>query len=273
MSEAKAKPTLLEALLAAQAEFPEIPKDRENTYFKSKYSTLDAIISAVRPVLNKHGIILDHTTEIINGQWCEVARLTHAATGEVRTNAHPLAADFGSLSTQARGSEVTYGRRYSLAPMLGITSDEDDDGNAADSRHKGEKAAGKKSAPPRSDNPFREEQQRRAPAGKPPVKESKPTGPPKTALELVDETKNPQALWTLLQKLLKQKPVAANHAAWVPIYTAAAKLLGARGWHGDAAKPVEGLLHEIGDAIDKAELDQQSRDTFGGEQPEESKES
>ena len=39
--------------------------------------------------------------------------------------------DRGSLSWQEYGSAITYARRYALVAILGVASEEDDDGNAA----------------------------------------------------------------------------------------------------------------------------------------------
>lgn len=116
------------ALLAAQKEFPSIPKDKTNPHFKSKYSSLDAIQSAIWPVLNKHGIFARHETTVTDGKLTVDFVLTHADSGEQIRN--PLTVEAGA-TVQALGSQITYLRRYTAAPALGITSDEDDDGHAA----------------------------------------------------------------------------------------------------------------------------------------------
>ena len=120
--------TLAEAFAAAKSEFPNIPKDRENPHYKSKYSTLDAIITATSPALLKHGLTTYHETPMSEGVLTVVAVLEHAASGERRQNSMSFPAG-GNI--QAVGSHITYLRRYTLAPMLGVCSDEDDDGNAA----------------------------------------------------------------------------------------------------------------------------------------------
>lgn len=120
--------TLAEAFLAAQIEFPEIPKDKENPHFKSRYSSLDAINSATRPILNKHGLITYHETPLEAGVLTVTAVLEYAPTGQKRVNS--MAVD-ANTSIQGIGSLETYLRRYTLAPLLGICSDEDDDGNQA----------------------------------------------------------------------------------------------------------------------------------------------
>ena len=49
---------LSEALAAAQAEFPAVKFDAVNSHFGSRYATLHALLAAVRPALNGHGIFL-----------------------------------------------------------------------------------------------------------------------------------------------------------------------------------------------------------------------
>ena len=198
--------TLLDALLAAQVEFPEIPKDRENTYFKSRYSTLDAIFTATRPVLNKHRILIDHYTQKIEGRWHMVARLTFVPTKEERTNAYPLAENFDDMSPQAKGSEITYGRRYSFAPMIGITSDEDDDGNAATA------AAPKKGAT-----------QQRKPESKPAPKPTEKAPPKKSMAQHFKDCPTPNDLGALLTKWMKERPVGDDPKKWDSVYKAALK--------------------------------------------------
>lgn len=117
------------ALLAAQAEFPEIPKDKENTYYKTKYSSLDAIVSASRPALVKHGLLLTWSTEDTATGVKVTARLFHTQTKTKLENA--LSADCARTNVQQIGIAITYLRRYTCAPLLGITSDEDEDGNGA----------------------------------------------------------------------------------------------------------------------------------------------
>ena len=62
-----------------------------------------------------------------------VTKLVHAKTGQFQASLAviPLA----KPDPQAMGSAFTYGRRYVLSAMLGIVSEEDDDGNAASGRN------------------------------------------------------------------------------------------------------------------------------------------
>ena len=71
--------------------------------------------------------------------------LVHVATGEMKTAVLPLPE---TGKSQEIGSAITYARRYTLVSAAGLTSEEDDDGEAAgDARPKAApKANGKHDA-------------------------------------------------------------------------------------------------------------------------------
>ena len=149
------------ALIAAQAEMPAIHRDRENSHFRNRYATLDAIVDAVRPVLARHGLAVvsgvtaPHTSEAGTLLAIGVAtRLVHTS-GEWIESAVVL--PIAKNDPQGAGSAVTYGRRYSLSALLSLATDDDDDGESAVGR---DRPAATTSAP--------------APA---PRQASKPSGP------------------------------------------------------------------------------------------------
>jgi len=126
---------LASALVEAQAEMPEIPMDGLNPHYRSKFSTLGAVIKATRPVFSKHGLSvlqlpsggsgeIGLTTRILHtsGEWIEQeAKMT------IPGNANP-GQEFGKL--------ITYLRRYSLASAAGVYSDEDTDGEGIGQKSK-----------------------------------------------------------------------------------------------------------------------------------------
>jgi len=121
--------TLLEAILAVQAEVGPIAKDAINPAFKSKYTTLGTIVETVGPILNKHGLLwvtLPTTNE--QGQPALMYRLIHAATDQHISGTMPLLLQ--QQTPQGLGSALTYARRYSLCAVLNLVADDDDDGNA-----------------------------------------------------------------------------------------------------------------------------------------------
>jgi hypothetical protein len=137
-----AEGSLMTALLAVQSALPENPirKDKENEQFKrggkaSKYVSLDAVMDVVLPLLNQNQLVwitLPGAGE--HGEPTLAYRLIHADTGEALTGEMPLL--LARQDPQGFGSAITYARRYSLMSVLGLTADEDDDGNAASGKSK-----------------------------------------------------------------------------------------------------------------------------------------
>ena len=121
------------AMVKAQAEMPKLLADSDNPYYKSKYIALADLIKEVRPVLAKYGLAVIQgvsgdgekaviiTTRIIHesGEWIEEA-FTMPVVAKGSKEATP----------QDYGAAVTYARRYSLAGILGVASEEDDDANS-----------------------------------------------------------------------------------------------------------------------------------------------
>ncbi len=133
MSATEQTETLLSALLAFQADAPELREDATNPHFKSRYLSLHALMEAVRPVLTRHGLVWitkpGHSPDV--GP-CLGYRLAHAPTGESIEGIMPLLAKAGD--PQGQGSALTYARRYSLMAVLGLVADDDDDGNRGSGR-------------------------------------------------------------------------------------------------------------------------------------------
>ena len=121
------------AIVKAAAELGPIAKDATNPAFRNKYATLDAIMEQVRPVLAKHGLaVMQGVThpETVDGRVVGLAvetRLLHLS-GEWIASTVTLPVE--KATAQGAGSAISYGRRYGLSAMLGLTA-EDDDGNAA----------------------------------------------------------------------------------------------------------------------------------------------
>jgi len=122
------KDTLNAALVAALSELTNLAKDKVNPHFKSRFTSLDAILDATRPVLAKHGLALSQEPVFEDGMAGVVTRIIHVS-GESRES--KLILPLRDQSAQGVGSAISYARRYSAAAVLGIASDEDDDGQQA----------------------------------------------------------------------------------------------------------------------------------------------
>nr|DAL46431.1 MAG TPA_asm: ERF superfamily protein [Caudoviricetes sp.] len=119
------------ALAAAQAEFKPVVKNCVNPAFGSKYADLQSILDATRPVLNRHGLFLfQRVMSSRDGVSVETC-VSHASGETLSSGVLFLPVISPKNPSQAFGSAETYARRYSLSAFLGVSADEDDDGNGA----------------------------------------------------------------------------------------------------------------------------------------------
>lgn len=131
------------ALVAAAAELGPVAKDATNPAFRNRYATLDAIMEAVRPVLARHGLAVIQTgttPETIDGRLTSVGVETMVLHKSGEWIAAAVTLPVEKLTAQGAGSAISYGRRYGISALLGLTA-EDDDGNAASARPSGAPAA------------------------------------------------------------------------------------------------------------------------------------
>lgn len=119
---------LATSLAKAQSEMRPAEFDKVNPHFKTKYSSLNAIWEACRLPLSKHGLSVIQMVDCVGEQLVLVTTLAHSS-GQFITSLIPMVGS--KEKPQTIGSLLTYYRRYSLSSMVGITSDEDDDGNQA----------------------------------------------------------------------------------------------------------------------------------------------
>lgn len=117
------------ALAAAQSEMGKATKDAENPHFKSKYADLSAVVDAVRPSLNKHGIAYFHIPE--QGEFGHAMKtvLYHGGSDTSITASVPLI--LGKQDMWGYKSATTYAKRIGLESVTGIAPEDDDDGSAA----------------------------------------------------------------------------------------------------------------------------------------------
>lgn len=114
------------ALAKAQGKIRDAVKDQENPFFKSSYATLSSIWNAARGPLSENGLSVVQLTRIDGDDLFLDTLLLHAS-GEWIGSEYPLRPV--KNDPQGIGSALTYARRYALSAMVGITADEDDDGN------------------------------------------------------------------------------------------------------------------------------------------------
>lgn len=123
--------TIYGALAAAQAEFNVVVKNKVNPHFRSKYADIEAIMQAVRPALNSHGLFLSQSVTTSTSDVSVETMITHESGEILRSGVTKIPVSGGGNLAQAFGSAITYARRYSLSAFLGVSADDDDDGNGA----------------------------------------------------------------------------------------------------------------------------------------------
>ena len=145
---------LTEALAKAQGAFPAVQKSGENKHLGNQYSTLDDIIAAVRRPLATNGLsFLQPLVSLDDGALALETILIHQ-TGEWVSSEVAMPSLSGNKAInelQAFGSALTYMRRYTLSAMLGVTTEEDVDGNGVSGN--GQKAAPKQAPKQQSATP------------------------------------------------------------------------------------------------------------------------
>lgn len=119
---------LATGLAAAQADITAAEKNATNPFFKSKYADLDSVWSAIRKPLTSNGLSVIQAPETTDGEFTMMTMLCHKSGEWVKNSfTFPL----GKSDIQGLGSAITYARRYGLCAIVGVTADEDDDGNNA----------------------------------------------------------------------------------------------------------------------------------------------
>ena len=136
---------LAEALSKAQGNMKHAIRDANNPFLRSKYADLAAVVDASRPALAENGLSVVQFTQgnILHtmllhssGEWIR---------GHIELKPMRQVKDSGwveSHDPQSYGSCITYARRYALAAITGVAT-EDDDGNAATGRTAGQAAEDK----------------------------------------------------------------------------------------------------------------------------------
>jgi len=118
---------LAEALVAAQGELHNLSKDAQG--YGYEYLTLPKLIDETRPVLQKHGLAVVQRMAVVGeGQPAVCTMLLHKS-GESIEGTYPISAVTMKQCNDAQqlGAAVTYARRYSLAALLNICADTDND--------------------------------------------------------------------------------------------------------------------------------------------------
>ena len=129
MNKSESIASLATALSIFQSEVKQPLKDKKNPFFNSKYVPLENIVEVISETAPKHGLSFIQYPVSQESKIGIVTVLMHNSGEYIETE--PVFVTPTKTDPQAAGSAITYLKRYSLAAVFGITSDVDDDGNAA----------------------------------------------------------------------------------------------------------------------------------------------
>jgi hypothetical protein len=129
--------SLAAALAELQKDLPRVVKDKTATVtsqrtgktHKYSYAGLPDIADAIMPRLSAQGLSFSCRPTLHPEFGFVLAYQLLHTSGEERSGFYPLNAED---SPQARGSAITYARRYCLCAITGVAADEDDDAQAAE---------------------------------------------------------------------------------------------------------------------------------------------
>jgi len=119
---------LTEALAKAKSSFGPIIKNKtvKTTSFSYDYADLASIEEAIRKPLMENGLTIFQPITMVGEQRILITLLSHIS-GQWIKGEMPLSNYNGKV--QDFGKEITYLRRYAMCSLLGITAEEDTDGN------------------------------------------------------------------------------------------------------------------------------------------------
>jgi len=127
MSESTAN--IFPAIIKARTDIEAVPRTKEG--YGYKYVTLDDILNMLKNILPKYGLGFVQFPETIDGKDGVTTTVIHDSgeyiTARYEMDATPVK---GTNITQQKGASITYTRRYALAAIFGIASEEDTDGVA-----------------------------------------------------------------------------------------------------------------------------------------------
>ena len=128
MNKSESIKNLAVALSKFQSEVENPKNTADNPFYHSKYAPLQDVLNTVRPLLSKHGLSVIQSPAG-DGQSVSITTMLLHESGEW-IEFEPLVLKAEKITPQGAGSAITYGRRYALSAVLGISSEDDDDGNS-----------------------------------------------------------------------------------------------------------------------------------------------
>ena len=129
MKKSESIANLAMALCKFQGEVTNPKNTAPNPFFKSKYAPLSEVINTTKELMFNNGLSVLQSPSG-DGEHIVITTLLMHSSGEW-IEGEPLVLKADKITAQGAGSAITYGRRYALSAILGVASEEDDDGDHA----------------------------------------------------------------------------------------------------------------------------------------------
>lgn len=126
--------TLAQRLFLFQGEVEAITKDATNPFFKSKYFDINGLLSEIKPLLQKHGLVVLQPFGVVDGRTTLNTMIINADDKNEYTESSMLLPE--NIDPQKMGSAITYFRRYALQSMLLLEAEDDDGEQTTNHIHK-----------------------------------------------------------------------------------------------------------------------------------------
>ena len=111
------------ALSKAQAQMKGAKQDSANPFYKCKYADLSSVWDACRKPLTDNQLSVCQTLGIGDNGECIIETTLLHSSGQWITSSLQMPVE---TDPQKLGKEITYGRRYALAAIVGVSPEDDD---------------------------------------------------------------------------------------------------------------------------------------------------
>lgn len=120
---------MYEKLLLVQQEIGAIKKDSVNPHFKNTYFDINSLLAEVKPILNKHGLVLTQALTNIEGKPALETRISLANIQDSKGGNWAIEGSVPlpeGLDAMRMGGAITYFRRYALVSLLALEAEDND---------------------------------------------------------------------------------------------------------------------------------------------------
>jgi len=116
---------LIEAMHKVQGQISGVKRDSTNPHFKNRYASLEAVVDALRPVLQANDLIVTQAPGRFTELGCiEITTTISHISGQSMSSVFEI--PLSKKDSQGAGSAITYGCRYSLMALFLLPPQDDD---------------------------------------------------------------------------------------------------------------------------------------------------